>query len=133
MIRSTKVRWLTYKEDMNYWQLWDEKEEFMDRHSRSRAREADRNRALGRGGNYRSRSRSRGRSIGRDNMNDIPRDGSCDRYGRYEDERKNKEQVKFVNGYIGFSFLIHLYAERVCYLAKTNFFSVYILFLLFLR
>ena len=65
----------------------------------SRARETDKNIALGHGGNYRLRSRSKGRSRSRDDINDIPRDRSCDRYARYEDERKNKEQVKFVNGY----------------------------------
>ena len=30
MIRSTKVRWLTCKEDVKYWELWDEKEEFIN-------------------------------------------------------------------------------------------------------
>ena len=30
MIRSTKVRWLTNEEDMKYWQIWDEKEDFME-------------------------------------------------------------------------------------------------------
>ena len=25
MIRSKKIRWLTYNEDMKYWDLWDKK------------------------------------------------------------------------------------------------------------
>ena len=92
MIRSTKVRWLTYKEDMEYWQLWDKKEEYLNRNSRSREREADRIRALKHMEFHRSRSRSRSRGRSIDEFRD--RDRSRDRYGRYEDERRNKEQVK---------------------------------------
>ena len=44
VIRSTKIRWLTYKEDMEHWHLWDEKEECLNRNSRSR--EADEIKAL---------------------------------------------------------------------------------------
>ena len=64
MIRSSNVRWLTYREDAKYWEVWDKKEEFMKRHSRSKTREMDRIRSLDRGrdADYRSRSRSRGRS-----------------------------------------------------------------------
>ena len=101
MIRSTKVRWLTYKEDMEFWELWDEREEIMDRHSRSRAREVDKNSALAHGGNYRYRSRSSGRSRRKDNANDILRDRSCNAHGEHEDDRNKKEQVKFAIRFIG--------------------------------
>jgi len=95
MIRSTKIRWLTYNEDMEYWELWDKKEEYLNRNSRSREREADKIAALRNDRSHRSRSRSRGRSRSMDNFRGISRDRSRDRYGKYEDERKRKEQVKW--------------------------------------
>ena len=94
MIRSTNIRWLTYKEDMEYWELWDKKEEYLSRNSRSREREADRFRALNRMEPYRSRSRSRSRGRSMDEFRIRQRDRSRDRNGRYEEERRNKEQVK---------------------------------------
>ena len=29
MIRSTKIRWLTYKEDAEHWDSWDKKKEYL--------------------------------------------------------------------------------------------------------
>ena len=46
MIRSTKVRWLTYEDDINYCELWDKKEEYLNRNSRSTEKKADKIRAL---------------------------------------------------------------------------------------
>ena len=63
----------------------------MNRHSRSRAREADKIRSLGCGDIYRSQSRSRGRSKEFDTFRDDLRDRSRE---RFEDEWKRKEQVK---------------------------------------
>ena len=83
MIRSTKIRWLTYKEDMEHLQSWDKKEEYLNRNSRSRVREAVEFR--------RSRSRSRGISI--DNFGDISRDRSRDGCGKFKDESRKTEQV----------------------------------------
>ena len=71
-IRSTKIRWLTYKEDMDYWDVWDKKKEYLNKNSRSREREADKIRALRHVDFQRSRSRSKSRSI--DNFRDISRD-----------------------------------------------------------
>ena len=94
-----------YREDIKYWELWDQKELFMKKHSRSKAREEDRIRSLDRGavGNHRSRSRSRGRSRIDDNFRDIlrdrsrerSRDRSRDRDGNNDDDKKRKEQVKW--------------------------------------
>ena len=93
MIRSTKIRWLTCKEDMELWELWDKKEECLNNNRRSREREANKIRALRHVEFRRSRSRSRRRSI--DNFIDISRDKSRDRYGKYENKRRNKEQDKW--------------------------------------
>ena len=41
MIRSTKVKSSSYREKMEYWELWDEKEEFMKRSSRIGKRGAE--------------------------------------------------------------------------------------------
>ena len=57
MIRSTNVGWLTYIEDMEYWELWDKKEECLNETSRSKEREADKIRAI------RRRLKIRGRII----------------------------------------------------------------------
>ena len=92
-LRSTKIRCLTCKEDTKWWDAWHKKEEYLNRNSRSREREADKIRALGHVEFRRSRSRSRGRSI--DNFGDVSRDRSRDRYGKHEDERRKKEQVKW--------------------------------------
>ena len=92
MIRSTKVRWLTYEEDMEHWESWDKKKEYLNRTSRSREREADKIRALEHVEFRRCRSRSRGRSI--DNVRHISRDRSRNRCEKYENERRKKEQVK---------------------------------------
>ena len=89
MIRSTKIRWLTYNEDVEHWESWDEKKEYLNENSRSRKRKADKIRALRHAEFPRSRSTSRGRSI--DNFRDIQRDRSRERCGKYKDERKNKE------------------------------------------
>ena len=35
MIRSTKIRWLTYGQDMEQWELWDKKEQYLNRNSSS--------------------------------------------------------------------------------------------------
>ena len=93
MIRSTKSRWLTCKEDIEHWELWDEGEEYLNRNSRSRERESDKIRALRHVEFRRNPSRFRGRSI--DNFRDVSRDRSRDRCGKYEDERRNKEHVKW--------------------------------------
>ena len=71
-------------------------------------RETDKNGALGQDGNYRFRSRSRGTFTNKDNINDVPGDGSSNEYGKCEDERNKKEQVKFVTGYI--CFFVFIYA-----------------------
>ena len=65
VIRSSLVRWVTYEEDMHYWELWDKKEDLMKQRRRTRARERDRRRALDRGGENDKRSRSRSRSRSR--------------------------------------------------------------------
>ena len=94
IIRSTLIRWLSFREDMKYWELWDKKEEFISRNSRSRSRDQDRNKSLNRNNrDDRSRSRSRGRN---DNYTDISRDRSRERYNEEDknDERIRKEQVK---------------------------------------
>ena len=36
MIRSIKIRLLTFKDDVKYWELWDKKEEVLNGNSRSR-------------------------------------------------------------------------------------------------
>ena len=41
MIRFIEVGWLTHGEDVNYRKFMDEKKDFMNTHSRSRARKAD--------------------------------------------------------------------------------------------
>ena len=63
MIRSTKFRWLTCREDMKHWELWDKKEEHLKKNSRSREREADKISGLRHVDFRRSPSRSRGRGI----------------------------------------------------------------------
>ena len=65
MIRSKNIRWLTYNEDMAYWDLWDKNEEYLNRNGRSREREADEIGGLRRVGFHISRSRSRGRASSR--------------------------------------------------------------------
>ena len=93
MIRSTKIRWLTCKEDVEHWKLWDKKQEHLNRNGRSREREADNIKALRHVEFRRSRSRSRERSI--DNFRDVQRNRSRDGHGKCKDERRNKEQVKW--------------------------------------
>ena len=60
MSRSTKIRWLTWREDMEHWELWDKEEEYLSRNNRSREREADEIRALRQVEFRRSRSRLQG-------------------------------------------------------------------------
>ena len=96
MIRSTKIRWSTYREDMENWEFWDKKEECLNRSSRSREREADKIRAL-RQVEFR---RSRSRSILEIYRETVP-----------EIDMKNikmKEETRSSlsgNGYFGFTFL----------------------------
>ena len=46
-----------YEEDVEYWELWDENEEYLHRNTVSREKEADKIRALKRSEFHRSRSR----------------------------------------------------------------------------
>ena len=98
---------------MDHSELWDEQKKFMDRTGRSRAKEADKNGSLRFADDYRSRSRSKG--ISWNNVTDDLRARSRNRCDKCEDERREKEQIKLVNGYIGFSFFsfIHLNAGGV--------------------
>ena len=89
VIRSSLVRWVTYREDMRYWNLWDKKEELMKKHRRSKERERDRRRSLDRRMNDRDKSRSRSRS--RSRMRDILGDNSGDKDDGMDN---NKEHVK---------------------------------------
>ena len=68
MIISTKLKWLTHEEDMECWNVRAKKEEYLNRNSRSKEREADKIRAL----RHVEFQRSRVRSI--DNFTDISRD-----------------------------------------------------------
>ena len=98
MIRSTKIRWLTYKEDAEYWNAWDKKEEYLNRNTRRREAEADKITALRHVDFQRSRSRSRGRSM--DNFRDIQRDRSRDRYGKYKDEEERRNKLSGDNYFV---------------------------------
>ena len=95
MIRSTKVSKLKCKEDLEHCELWDEKEEFINGHSRSREREADKIKSVRHGDVRRYRLRSRRSCRSNDNLKDMSSDGSKERYGKYKAERRRKEKVKW--------------------------------------
>ena len=130
MIRSSLVRWTTFKEDMKYWETWDKKEEFL-RKSRSRSRQQDKDKALRRNNkDRRSRSRSRGSSRNSNYYREESEDDSGDRYSDKE-ERKRKEQVKCY-GYVGFYF-VYICVLKVLSSGEGLVSFVYILYLYIIR
>ena len=90
------VRWISYRKDLKYWELWDKKEEFLRKNSRSKERERDRIRSRDRRSvrNDRSRSRSRDRLEINDRRRERSRERDNDGNEDSEDERKGKERVK---------------------------------------
>ena len=84
IIRSSKVRWTSFEDDMKFWELYDRKEDFL-----RKIKEKKGSREIRRDNRSRSSSRSRSRSRSRDrNHNYNKRDRRRDRRDRGRNERE---------------------------------------------